>query len=84
MKLKSIKADDEVIAKEGVSALSVSELQAACRARGMRSLGLTEEQLRQQLTEASCSSPGPFPLELCPLRFVDLTLISVFQASRPT
>ncbi|XP_037687324.1 LETM1 domain-containing protein LETM2, mitochondrial isoform X2 [Choloepus didactylus] len=52
MKLKSIKADDEIIAKEGVSALSVSELQAACRARGMRSLGLTENQLRQQLTEA--------------------------------
>uniref|UniRef100_A0A8C0DXT6 Leucine zipper and EF-hand containing transmembrane protein 2 n=1 Tax=Balaenoptera musculus TaxID=9771 RepID=A0A8C0DXT6_BALMU len=51
MKLKSIKADDEVIAKEGVSALSVSELQAACRARGMRSLGLTAEQLKQQLTE---------------------------------
>lgn len=51
MRLKSIKADDEVIAKEGVSVLSVSELQAACRARGMRSLGLTEEQLRQQLTE---------------------------------
>ncbi|XP_066236465.1 LETM1 domain-containing protein LETM2, mitochondrial isoform X1 [Saccopteryx leptura] len=51
MKLKSIKADDEVIAKEGVSTLSVSELQAACRARGMRSLGLTEEQLRQQLSE---------------------------------
>nr|XP_055151981.1 LETM1 domain-containing protein LETM2, mitochondrial [Symphalangus syndactylus] len=51
MKLKSIKADDEIIAKEGVRALSVSELQAACRAQGMRSLGLTEEQLRQQLTE---------------------------------
>ncbi|XP_004394490.1 PREDICTED: LETM1 domain-containing protein LETM2, mitochondrial isoform X4 [Odobenus rosmarus divergens] len=51
MKLKSIKGDDEVIAREGVSALSVSELQAACRARGMRSLGLTEEQLKQQLTE---------------------------------
>ncbi|XP_036106341.1 LETM1 domain-containing protein LETM2, mitochondrial [Molossus molossus] len=51
MKLRSIKADDEIIAKEGVSALSVSELQAACRARGMRSLGLTEEQLRQQLME---------------------------------
>uniref|UniRef100_A0A2K5CS67 Leucine zipper and EF-hand containing transmembrane protein 2 n=1 Tax=Aotus nancymaae TaxID=37293 RepID=A0A2K5CS67_AOTNA len=51
MKLKSIKADDEIIAKEGVKALSVSELQAACRARGMRSLGLTEEQLQQQLTE---------------------------------
>nr|XP_019603669.1 PREDICTED: LETM1 domain-containing protein LETM2, mitochondrial isoform X3 [Rhinolophus sinicus] len=41
----------QVIAKEGVNALSVSELQAACRARGMRSLGLTEEQLRQQLRE---------------------------------
>ncbi|KAL6033611.1 hypothetical protein STEG23_018554, partial [Scotinomys teguina] len=51
MTLKSIKADDQIIAKEGVKALSVSELQAACRARGMRSLGLMEEQLRQQLTE---------------------------------
>ncbi|XP_050002736.1 LETM1 domain-containing protein LETM2, mitochondrial isoform X3 [Alexandromys fortis] len=51
MTLKSIKADDEIIATEGVKALSVSELQSACRARGMRSLGLTEEQLRQQLTE---------------------------------
>ncbi|XP_031195235.1 LETM1 domain-containing protein LETM2, mitochondrial isoform X2 [Mastomys coucha] len=51
MTLKSIKADDEIIAKEGVKALSVSELQSACRARGMRSLGLTEEQLCQQLRE---------------------------------
>nr|XP_044987144.1 LETM1 domain-containing protein LETM2, mitochondrial isoform X1 [Jaculus jaculus]XP_044987145.1 LETM1 domain-containing protein LETM2, mitochondrial isoform X1 [Jaculus jaculus] len=52
MALKSIKADDEqIIANEGVKDLSVSELQAACRARGMRSLGLTEEQLRQQLSE---------------------------------
>ncbi|XP_040826541.1 LETM1 domain-containing protein LETM2, mitochondrial [Ochotona curzoniae] len=51
MTLKSVKADDEAIAKEGLRTLSVSELQAACRARGMLSLGLTEEQLRQQLTE---------------------------------
>lgn len=50
----------QVIAEEGVSALSVPELQSACRARGMRSLGLTEEQLVQQLTEASSSFPGPF------------------------
>ncbi|KAK7823010.1 hypothetical protein U0070_025827 [Myodes glareolus] len=56
MTLKSIKADDEIIATEGVKALSVSELQSACRARGMRSLGLTEEQLRQQLTEASSTA----------------------------
>ncbi|XP_044293620.1 LETM1 domain-containing protein LETM2, mitochondrial isoform X2 [Varanus komodoensis] len=49
MKLRSIKADDEMIAKEGVNGLSVSELQSACRARGMRSLGLSEEQLKEQL-----------------------------------
>ncbi|XP_023796544.1 LETM1 domain-containing protein LETM2, mitochondrial [Cyanistes caeruleus] len=49
LRLRSIKADDEMIAKEGVSGLNVSELQSACRARGMRSLGLTEEQLKEQL-----------------------------------
>ncbi|NWR25942.1 LETM2 protein, partial [Emberiza fucata] len=49
MRLRSIKADDEMIAKEGVSGLSVAELQSACRARGMRSLGLSEEQLKEQL-----------------------------------
>ncbi|XP_053822276.1 LETM1 domain-containing protein LETM2, mitochondrial isoform X1 [Vidua chalybeata] len=49
LRLRSIKADDEVIAKEGVSGLSVPELQSACRARGMRSLGLSEEQLKEQL-----------------------------------
>ncbi|XP_028922261.1 LETM1 domain-containing protein LETM2, mitochondrial isoform X1 [Ornithorhynchus anatinus] len=51
MKLSSIKADDEMIAEEGVNALSVSELQSACRARGMRSLGLSEKQLKEQLTQ---------------------------------
>ncbi|CAM2108473.1 LETM1 domain-containing protein LETM2, mitochondrial isoform X2 [Caretta caretta] len=51
MQLRSIKADDEMIAKEGVNGLSVSELQSACRARGMRSLGLTEEQLKEQLSQ---------------------------------
>ncbi|NXF21983.1 LETM2 protein, partial [Rhodinocichla rosea] len=49
MRLRSIKADDEMIAKEGVSGMSVAELQSACRARGMRSLGLSEEQLKEQL-----------------------------------
>uniref|UniRef100_A0A673WCN7 Letm1 RBD domain-containing protein n=1 Tax=Salmo trutta TaxID=8032 RepID=A0A673WCN7_SALTR len=39
---------DEMIATEGVAAMSVSELQVACRSRGMRSLGLTTEQLMQQ------------------------------------
>ncbi|XP_009076780.1 PREDICTED: LETM1 domain-containing protein LETM2, mitochondrial-like, partial [Acanthisitta chloris] len=49
LRLRTIKADDEMIAKEGVGVLSVSELQSACRARGMRSLGLSEEQLKEQL-----------------------------------
>ncbi|XP_051667973.1 LETM1 domain-containing protein LETM2, mitochondrial [Manacus candei] len=49
LRLRTIKADDEMIAKEGVGGLSVLELQSACRARGMRSLGVSEEQLREQL-----------------------------------
>lgn len=40
-----------MISKEGVSAMTVAELQAACRSRGMRSLGLTADQLRQQLQQ---------------------------------
>ncbi|XP_017267942.1 LETM1 domain-containing protein LETM2, mitochondrial [Kryptolebias marmoratus] len=51
MKLRTIKSDDEMIAAEGVAAMSVSELQAACRSRGMRSLGLTTDQLRQQMQQ---------------------------------
>ncbi|KAM6395487.1 LETM1 domain-containing protein LETM2, mitochondrial [Rhynochetos jubatus] len=51
LRLRTIKADDEMIAKEGVNGLSVSELQGACRARGMRSLGLSEEQLKEQLRQ---------------------------------
>ncbi|XP_067084119.1 LETM1 domain-containing protein LETM2, mitochondrial [Osmerus mordax] len=51
MQLRTIKTDDEMIAGEGVPAMSVSELQAACRSRGMRSLGLTSDQLRQQLQQ---------------------------------
>lgn len=42
-----------MIAAEGVAAMSVSELQAACRTRGMRSLGLTTEQLRLQMQQVS-------------------------------
>ncbi|XP_034143505.1 LETM1 domain-containing protein LETM2, mitochondrial-like isoform X2 [Esox lucius] len=51
MQLRTIKADDQMIAAEGVAAMSVSELQVACRSRGMRSLGLTNEQLTQQLQQ---------------------------------
>ncbi|KAM4745718.1 LETM1 domain-containing protein LETM2, mitochondrial isoform 1-T2 [Anableps anableps] len=51
MKLRAIRSDDEMISAEGVAAMSVSELQGACRSRGMRSLGLTTDQLRQQLQQ---------------------------------
>ncbi|KAM9858569.1 LETM1 domain-containing protein LETM2, mitochondrial [Aulostomus maculatus] len=51
MQLRTIKSDDEMIAAEGVAAMSVSELQAACRSRGMRSLGLTTDQLRMQMQQ---------------------------------
>lgn len=40
-----------MIAEEGVDSLTVKELQAACRARGMRALGVTEERLKEQLKQ---------------------------------
>ncbi|XP_037385601.1 mitochondrial proton/calcium exchanger protein isoform X2 [Talpa occidentalis] len=51
MRLRSIKADDKLIDEEGVDSLNVKELQAACRARGMRALGVTEDRLRDQLRQ---------------------------------
>lgn len=51
MKLRNLAADDRVIKKEGIEFLNLSELQNACRARGMRAYGLSEEQLKQQLKE---------------------------------
>lgn len=51
MKLRSLAADDKLIEKEGVDSLTSSELQQACRARGMRAYGLSEERLKIQLTD---------------------------------
>lgn len=51
MKVRSLAADDRTIQKEGVESLNLSELQAACRARGMRAYGTTEERLQSQLRE---------------------------------
>ncbi|XP_039527815.1 mitochondrial proton/calcium exchanger protein isoform X2 [Pimephales promelas] len=51
MKLRAIRADDKLIADEGVDSLNVKELQSACRVRGMRALGVTEERLREQLKQ---------------------------------
>uniref|UniRef100_A0A6P7GEP9 Mitochondrial proton/calcium exchanger protein n=1 Tax=Diabrotica virgifera virgifera TaxID=50390 RepID=A0A6P7GEP9_DIAVI len=51
MKLRSLAADDKMIQKEGVNSLTLSEVQQACRARGMRAYGLSEERLRAQLEQ---------------------------------
>lgn len=51
MKLRSLAADDRTIQKEGIESLNLSELQSACRARGMRAYGATEERLQSQLRE---------------------------------
>lgn len=51
MKLRSLAADDRVIQKEGIESLTLSELQSACRARGMRAYGLSENRLKFQLQE---------------------------------
>ena len=51
MRLRSLAADDKVIQKEGIDYLTVSELQAACRARGMRALGVSEIRLKSQLLQ---------------------------------
>ncbi|XP_055607390.1 mitochondrial proton/calcium exchanger protein isoform X2 [Uranotaenia lowii] len=51
MKLRSLIADDRTIQKEGIESLNLSELQSACRTRGMRAYGTTEERLQTQLRE---------------------------------
>lgn len=51
MKLRSLAADDKMIQKEGVDSLSLAEVQQACRARGMRAYGVSEERLRIQLKQ---------------------------------
>lgn len=50
-KLRSIKEDDQRIMYEGLESLDKSELQEACRVRGMRGVGLTSFHLRHQLND---------------------------------
>jgi hypothetical protein len=47
--IRRLKADDQQILWEGVDSLSKEELQEACRERGMRSMGLTDDGYRHQL-----------------------------------
>ncbi|TKR93036.1 hypothetical protein L596_007569 [Steinernema carpocapsae] len=51
-KLRELKADDkQIMAEGGVDNLTSVDLQNAVRARGMRALGVSEERLREQLTQ---------------------------------
>lgn len=51
LKLRRLKVDDKLIVKDGVDSLTVSELQQANRARGMRALGVDEQRLKMQLEQ---------------------------------
>ncbi|CAN7991467.1 unnamed protein product [Ixodes hexagonus] len=51
MKLRNLNADDQMIQTEGIESLTVAELQAACRSRGMRAMGVPEPKLRYQLAQ---------------------------------
>lgn len=65
----------QLISEEGVDSLSVTEVQAACRVRGMRSLGVTEQRLREQLSQVSTiQDPSTISL-LLPLLDILLKLL---------
>ena len=49
MCLRNLKADDTLIMQEGIEFMTVSELQTACQARGMRAVGISENKLKDQL-----------------------------------
>ncbi|THD27326.1 Leucine zipper-EF-hand-containing transmembrane protein 1 mitochondrial [Fasciola hepatica] len=51
MRVRQLKAEDRLLAKEGVNTIPAWELQTLCQDRGMRSVGLTEERLRNQLAQ---------------------------------
>jgi len=64
-KIRTIKADDAEIKREGLEALSKEELGEACRERGMRASGLTEGGLRDQLQQwLDLSTRNEVPLSL--------------------
>ncbi|KAK9760100.1 LETM1 domain-containing protein ylh47, variant 2 [Basidiobolus ranarum] len=50
-KMRYLKADDRMIYAEGVFTLTSEELQAACLARGIRTLGLSPERMRYELNQ---------------------------------
>ncbi|KAK4469272.1 hypothetical protein MN116_006840 [Schistosoma mekongi] len=51
MRVRQLKAEDKLIANEGVDHIPPWELQSLCQERGMRSVGLPKEKLQSQLSE---------------------------------
>ncbi|CAL8082001.1 unnamed protein product [Orchesella dallaii] len=51
MRLRTLAIDDKSIEREGIDALDLPELQNACKARGMRAVGVPEDRLRRQLDQ---------------------------------
>jgi len=49
-RLINLRRDDQLIYTEGIDELSVSELQAACQSRGIRTFGVSPARLREELT----------------------------------
>ena len=79
----------QLIAEEGVESLNVNEIQAACRVRGMRALGVTEERLREQLSQVTTATRGssqvfsPFRWSSIILRvFWTITLVTFLMFAR--
>lgn len=50
-RMRQIKADDKVIQTEGIESLTIQELQNACAARGIRSIGTSPGRLRDELSQ---------------------------------
>ncbi|KAI9322196.1 LETM1-like protein-domain-containing protein [Dichotomocladium elegans] len=50
-RMRQIKADDKVIQSEGIASLTIQELQHACAARGIRTLGVSPGRLRDDLAQ---------------------------------
>lgn len=50
-RLRALKADDADLGREGTATLTSDELRAACEARGMRALDMSDVELRAQLDE---------------------------------
>lgn len=49
--INKLKADDRLIAHEGVSSLTLAELRSACHVRGIRTVGTSEEFMRSELQQ---------------------------------